>query len=210
MSQAIDDRTTPESLLAAARRLFAAGGYDGTSIRAITAEAGANLGAVTYHFGTKRDLYEQVLEQVLAPLPPRIANALHQGGSPLERLEGVVRAAFDQLEENPDQPLLILQEIAAGKPMPLPVRKIMMSTLSSVAEVVAEGQRDGSIRSGDPLMFVLSLISQPVYLSLVTRALPGQVARSLDRGTARSRTVEHAVAFVRAGLASRGPTGDAP
>ena len=50
-------RETTQSILEAARELFAERGYDGASIRAITARAGVNLGAVTYHFGTKERLY---------------------------------------------------------------------------------------------------------------------------------------------------------
>ncbi|RZA13604.1 MAG: TetR/AcrR family transcriptional regulator, partial [Lysobacteraceae bacterium] len=43
---------TPALLLDTAEELFARRGYNGASIRDITAAAGANLGAVTYHFGT--------------------------------------------------------------------------------------------------------------------------------------------------------------
>lgn len=52
---------TPERLLAAGRRLFARGGFEGTSVRSLTTEAGANLGAVTYHFGTKEAFYLAIL-----------------------------------------------------------------------------------------------------------------------------------------------------
>ncbi|HSG82026.1 MAG TPA: helix-turn-helix domain-containing protein, partial [Gemmatimonadota bacterium] len=52
---------TAEALLRAAHHLFARFGYDGTSVRAITREAGSNLGAVTYHFGSKEALYDSVL-----------------------------------------------------------------------------------------------------------------------------------------------------
>ena len=199
--QTLPTRTTSEAVLAAARRLFAARGYDGTSVRAITAEAGTNLGAVTYHFGSKRKLYEQVLERVLAPIPGRVAAAIADGRTPLDRLEGVVRAFFDQLREHPDQPLLILQEIAAGKPMPAPLRRVILGVRASVIAVILDGQSDGSIRAGDPMLFMLSLISQPVYLSLVAGALPPEAGVRLDRPEGHEAAVEHAVRFVRAGLA---------
>ncbi|CAA9412384.1 MAG: Transcriptional regulator, AcrR family, partial [uncultured Rubrobacteraceae bacterium] len=40
---------TKTRILDAAERLFAERGFEGTSIRAVTAEAGANLAAVGYH-----------------------------------------------------------------------------------------------------------------------------------------------------------------
>ena len=49
-------KDTKERILDAAERLFAAHGFAGTSLRAVTKEAGVNLAAVHYHFGTKEDL----------------------------------------------------------------------------------------------------------------------------------------------------------
>ena len=60
--------TTAESLLDVGQRLFAERGYDASSVRDITGSAGANVGAVTYHFGSKEALYQAVLERALAPL----------------------------------------------------------------------------------------------------------------------------------------------
>ncbi|MEX0781048.1 MAG: TetR family transcriptional regulator [Dehalococcoidia bacterium] len=62
---------TRERILDAAEHLFAERGFDGTSIRDVTAEAGVNLAAVHYHFGSKEDLLRSVLERVVLP-----ANAL--------------------------------------------------------------------------------------------------------------------------------------
>lgn len=59
---------TKQRLLDAAERLFALNGYQGTSLRAITAEAQANLAAVNYHFGSKEALLEAVLQRRLGPL----------------------------------------------------------------------------------------------------------------------------------------------
>ena len=46
--------------LAAARRLFAAQGYAGTSLDAIAAEAGVTKGALYHHFDGKRDVFRAV------------------------------------------------------------------------------------------------------------------------------------------------------
>ena len=49
---------TRVKLLDAAERLFALTGIGGTSLRAITSEAGANLASIHYHFGSKEALLE--------------------------------------------------------------------------------------------------------------------------------------------------------
>lgn len=59
---------TKQRILDAAERLFAAGGFHNTSLREVTGEAGANLAAVSYHFGSKEALLEAVFERRLVPL----------------------------------------------------------------------------------------------------------------------------------------------
>lgn len=192
---------TAGALLHAARTLFAQRGYDGASIRAITREAGANLGAVTYHYGSKRELYTAVLESVLGPLEERVLAATAGDGSAMERLEATVRAFFAHLAENPDQPRLLLQEVTAGKTPPPAVKRIMRRVLGSVVGTVREGQADGSIRDGDPTLLAAGIISQPVYMTLIQNVARELVGLDATDPATRSRIVDHAVRFVRHGLA---------
>ena len=181
--------------------MFALRGYDGASIRAITKEADANLGAVTYHFASKERLYEAVLESVLAPLTDKVrAIAAAEGGSE-ERMVGLVRAFFGHLEENPDLPHLMLQELAAGKAPPPPVESFLRTVMSHLTRVVRDGQESGEMRAGDPLLLAWSCIIQPIHFTLVRPWL--KVLRSPDGERASAvDPVEHAVEFARAGLAA--------
>ncbi len=54
--------------MTAAERLFAEGGYDGTSIRAIVAKAKVNQAAINYHFEGKDGLYREVLREAFRGL----------------------------------------------------------------------------------------------------------------------------------------------
>ncbi len=63
-----DDPSTKGRLLDAAEALFAEHGFPGTSLRAITQLAGANLAAVNYHFSTKENLFAAVIARRLEPL----------------------------------------------------------------------------------------------------------------------------------------------
>jgi AcrR family transcriptional regulator len=62
---------TRTQILDAAERLFAERGYRGTSVRAITDLAGANLAAVAYHFGSKAELLAAVARRVIEPITAR-------------------------------------------------------------------------------------------------------------------------------------------
>ncbi|MEI8342501.1 MAG: TetR/AcrR family transcriptional regulator [Verrucomicrobiota bacterium] len=86
------------AILDAAERLFAARGFKSTSLRAITALAGANLGAVNYHFASKDSLILAVLIRRLKPLNERGTALLDQferesGRKPV-KLEKIIEAMF--------------------------------------------------------------------------------------------------------------------
>lgn len=55
-------------IVRAAEVLFARDGYEGTSLRQITEEAGVNVAAVNYHFGSKENLLIEVLDRVVGPI----------------------------------------------------------------------------------------------------------------------------------------------
>jgi len=78
---------TRVALLDAAERLFSQNGIEGTSIRDIVKEAGTNVGAINYHFGTKDRLALEVFARRLQPVNrERIArlNALEASTKPGE------------------------------------------------------------------------------------------------------------------------------
>jgi AcrR family transcriptional regulator len=54
---------TRNKLLNAAERLFAYHGYDGTSLRDISNEAGLHMALCTYYFGKKEHLFEEVIRR---------------------------------------------------------------------------------------------------------------------------------------------------
>ena len=95
---------TRERLLDAAAGLFAERGYAGTSMRAVTARAGASVSAANYHFGSKLALLHAVCERSIGPLNAarmRALDAAEQRAAPasptLEALlDAFLRTAVQQ------------------------------------------------------------------------------------------------------------------
>src|SRR5262245_34563056 len=77
---------TRTRILDAAEELFMQHGFEGTSMRLLTAKAEVNLAAVNYHFGSKHALIEAVFRRRLDPM-----NAVGVGA--LEKLEAEARPA---------------------------------------------------------------------------------------------------------------------
>ena len=87
---------TRTRILDAAEELFMQHGFEGTSMRLLTARAGVNLAAVNYHFGSKDALIEAVFRRRLDPMNAARLGALEKaeadaGDRPLAP-EAIIRA----------------------------------------------------------------------------------------------------------------------
>jgi TetR/AcrR family transcriptional regulator len=199
-----DATETARALKSAGRKLFATHGFDGASVRAITHDAGANLGAITYHYGSKRGLYAAVLDDGIRPLADRVVAAAEGPGTPLDRILMVVQAYFEHFRKNPDLPRLMLQEISAGRRPPDVVIDLVQRIAGTIRRLQEEGEADGSVRAADPFLTAPSVVAQPIFLTLVTplfREISGLDLRSTGM---YERMVSHTTSFIRAGLAPGG------
>jgi AcrR family transcriptional regulator len=88
------EATTAE-LLRAARRLFAADGYQATSLDDVVDAVGLTKGAVYHHFSSKRELFAAVFEQEERRLAELSANAYRRRRDPFEGLLAACRAYLD-------------------------------------------------------------------------------------------------------------------
>jgi TetR/AcrR family transcriptional regulator, regulator of cefoperazone and chloramphenicol sensitivity len=86
---------TRRRLIAAASELFAERGFHATTARDIARRAGVNLAAGHYHYGSKKDLYLEVLREQFATI--RSVLQRRGGTRPAAEIERLDRAALAQL-----------------------------------------------------------------------------------------------------------------
>ncbi len=79
-------QATRARLIEVATRLFAAHGYDGTSIEAVLAESGVSRGSLYHHFGGKDALFLAVFEAVGARLGAEMEAATQPAADPVNML----------------------------------------------------------------------------------------------------------------------------
>src|SRR3954447_21466484 len=86
---------TRRTILDAAMRLFRTNGYDGTTMRAIAAEAGVSVGNAYYYFGSKEHLVQAFYDQLQEEHAEAAARVLDGDRAFAARLEGVLLAWLD-------------------------------------------------------------------------------------------------------------------
>ncbi len=121
-----DSAATRERLLHSSLRLFSERGYEGTSVRAITDDAGVNLAAANYHFGSKQQLLQATFQAALAPINTerlRQLRTLQASDSPPD-LTAIVRAFVEPVflvSQHQYLPKLLANVFAESKEVAVPL-----------------------------------------------------------------------------------------
>lgn len=160
----------------AASALFADRGYGGASVRDICNLARVNPGAVSYHFGGKRQLYRTTLRQAAQRLA-RVEAA--SGGA--DRLPGpdavytVVGEVVRRLRQEPVATRLLLRDLAEGGALAV---EALEPTLRAALDALREaaGHTDAPRASAEVRLLFLEL-GAPVFL--LAAAWPA-IARTLE------------------------------
>ncbi|MEO1094099.1 MAG: TetR/AcrR family transcriptional regulator [Cyanobacteria bacterium J06638_28] len=69
---------TKEQILDVAERIIAERGFAGTTLRSVVSQAGVNLAAVHYHFGSKEELFRATVARIAQPVVEQELRALRQ------------------------------------------------------------------------------------------------------------------------------------
>ena len=102
-------------ILQAAKSLFSTRGYDGVSTAEVAAEAGVARGLINHYFGTKRDLYVEVVREMVRVPPPPIPEYVRDT-TPEQRLAESVDAWLATVERNRETWLASMRAEGVGDP----------------------------------------------------------------------------------------------
>lgn len=183
----------------AAMRLFAARGFEATSLSAIAGAVGITKPSLLYHFPAKDDLLAAVLDAVLShwnDTLPRLLSAATSGGDQFERVTAELVAFFTA---DPDRARLLLREML-DRPNETKVRlrRYLRPWVSLVADYVQRGQQQGRVHPDvDPEAYVLHVIHLVVGGIAVADTM-GVILGEGDEG--RGRLVTEMLRIARASL----------
>jgi len=187
---------TKSKILSAAEKLFGMNGFDGTSLRDITAEAQVNLAAVNYHFQSKESLIDALIERRIEPINRRRLEMLDAAG-PAPNVERIVEAFL--------LPLLMVEVTTAapmlGRVLSNPdqfVERVYKKHLLPVVERFSEviGQALPRLPVEERFWRLQFMAGSMTHLLALSGVLPLMSGQPFDRTAVMARLVP----FLAAGL----------
>lgn len=166
-------------ILAAATDLFGEAGFDAVSISTIAGRAGTSKANVFHHFGTKEELYMEVMRaacKVFAKVFEEVENGAGGFG---ERLRTLIQRDIELMHANPDRAHLIMREVLESSPRRgrALAGEVFDEQFGELVALFEEGHAAGAFRRDVPAPLAATvLIACNVFLFQsrnVLRHLPG-------------------------------------
>jgi AcrR family transcriptional regulator len=153
-------RSRREEILDCATRLFAARGYEGTSMSELADEVGLRKASLFHHFASKEVLYAAVLARLLEEVGAAIVENVVRPGTFAERLDAMSDGLTALLGAQPFAARLLVREVMDWGPV---VRDHLADKIVRVLEAaeafMRAGQEAGAFTPMEPRQLVISLTS---------------------------------------------------
>jgi AcrR family transcriptional regulator len=131
---------TKEQIITVAERLFAEHGFAGTTLRNVVSEAGVNLAAVHYHFGSKEDLFRAVVARFARPVVARELYLLAEltAKSELPSVEAILTAllqpSLEVLSKDEDGRFVRAKFMGRCRTEPEPIQSVANQEFAAATE----------------------------------------------------------------------------
>lgn len=184
-------RDVRAALVNAARRRFAARGFEAVSLREIGEAAGVTPAMVRYYFGGKTGLYEAAVEAAIEPLFARLA-AVPDMTDIDELITGVTAAYGEVVARDPWLPPLVMREVLLpeGRLRKTFAERFAARAAPALVAAFEAARERGEVRDDiEPGVAALSLVALAVFPHL-TRPVVREVFGLDPAGVDRERVVE--------------------
>jgi AcrR family transcriptional regulator len=177
---------------------FAERGYDAAGTDRIAARARVNKAMLYYHFRSKRDLYLEVVRDMVRTVGGRARAIADGSGTAEQKLDAWIAAIVEEAAARPWFASIMLREIAAGAPhFDVQTFQLMNDVFVAVREIIAQGQRENVFRQVDPLLTHLTIMP-PILIFFVRQRVIANTR--LTRDLAEPRQVEEFARHMQASV----------
>jgi AcrR family transcriptional regulator len=156
-------------LLDTAEKLFSRKGFDGTSVRDIAEAAGINTAMISYYFGSKEKLMEEIFERKSMNIREKVDMLLKNDGlDPFEKIYSLVDSYINGIMERKQfHRILLCEQIINQNPSIIGmVEKMKTRNSECINDLIRLGQKKG-------------LFKKNIDIPMLTNTLIGTISHTL-------------------------------
>lgn len=141
---------TKRKIFETSMKLFAEKGYDATSIEEITATVGVAKGTLYYHFSSKEEIFNFLVEEGIKLLQNSIDIKTAKFQNYIDKIKAIVLIQVKIVVKYENLITILLSQIWGNEARNQKCQKLVFEYINKIEEIVKEGIEAGEIKKGEP------------------------------------------------------------
>lgn len=141
---------TKRKIFETSMRLFAEKGYDATSIEEITATVGVAKGTLYYHFSSKEEIFNFLVEEGMKLLYNSIDIKTAKLDNYIDKIKAVVLIQLKIVAKYENLITILVSQFLGREERNIKCQKEILQYVDKIEDIVREGIKEGQIKEGNP------------------------------------------------------------
>ncbi len=141
---------TKRKIFEISMKLFAEKGYDATSIEEITATVGVAKGTLYYHFTSKEEIFNFLIEEGMKLLKNSIEIKTEKLENSLDKIRAIILIQVKVIKKYENLITIVLSQIWGNEERNNTCKKYVFDYIKTIEDIVKEGIIKGEIINKDP------------------------------------------------------------
>ena len=164
---------TKRKIFETSMKLFAEKGYDATSIEEITATVGVAKGTLYYHFSSKEEIFNFLVEEGMKLLKNSIEIKTSKFDNSIDKLKAVILIEIKVLAKYENLITIILNQFWGTETRNLACQKYVLDYIETIENIINIGIKKGEISNVNPHVLASTIFSL-TYSILVYKIQTGK------------------------------------
>lgn len=141
---------TKRKIFETSMKLFAEKGYDATSIEEITATVGVAKGTLYYHFSSKEEIFNFLVEEGIKLLQNSVDIKTDKYINHIDKIKAIVLIQVKIVFKYENLITILLSQFWGKESINETCKKNVYKYIEKIEKIVSEGIKRGEIKEGDP------------------------------------------------------------
>lgn len=140
---------TKRKIFETSMKLFAKKGYDATSIEEITATVGVAKGTLYYHFSSKEEIFNFLVEEGMKLLKNSIDIKTSKLDNTIDKLRAIILIQIKIITKYEDFMTIVLSQIWGHEQRNIMCKDKVIQYIKTIEKIIQEGIEKDEIMQGD-------------------------------------------------------------
>ena len=140
---------TKRKIFETSMKLFAEKGYDATSIEEITATVGVAKGTLYYHFSSKEEIFNFLVEEGIKLLQNSVDIKTAKFSNYIDKIKSIILIQIKIVAKYEDLITILLSQFWGHEQRHQKCRKHILEYINQIENIVIKGMEQGQIKKGD-------------------------------------------------------------